>query len=598
MSAALRAPRSTARAFVLYAGISLVPVIVLGVILAASLRAEADRRGLAEGRSEAVLVAHTGVQPLLDGRPVGARLRPAEHAQLARLAGLAVSRREVLRLRLRNLSGHVVYSSDGSGFSEKSDDEAIEAAGGEVVARLTQLNNDSNDAGHRGVSAVEVYLPLTTARGARTIGVLEIYLPYAPIRRDVTAGLHRMYVDLAVGLAVLYLVLFAITASVSRGLRREAALNAFLAHHDPLTELPNRTLFHRRAGQALADAVRLDRRIAIAIVDLDHFKDVNDTLGHQSGDHLLSAVAERLADGMRPYDTIARLGGDEFGIILRDAADAEHILWRLRDVIDREVEVNGLTVSVESSIGFVVAPDDADDVDTLLQRADVAMYVAKAQHAGVLRYEPSLDHYDAAKLGLVSQLRHAIDAGELVLHYQPQTSLGEDRVESVEALVRWDHPTQGLLYPATFMPLAEKTDVIDKLTTWVLRTALTEIEGLGPAAAELSVAVNVSARNHRAGWIRGRGHLDPRRGRRGGGSSDHRGHRDGPADQSRACRGGVGHACPPPGSGSASTTSVVVRPRSATSPICPFTSSRSIGASSPTCRRTMLTRPSCGRSST
>jgi diguanylate cyclase (GGDEF)-like protein len=396
---------------------------------------------------------------------------------------------------VRNLRGHVVYSSDGSGFSGKIDDEAIEAARGEVVARLTRLNGDSNDGGHRGVSAVEVYLPLTSSRGTGRTGVLEIYLPYAPISGDVTAGLHRMYLDLAVGLAVLYLVLFAITASVSRGLRREAALNAFLAHHDTLTELPNRTLFHRRAGEALADAVRLDRRIAVAIVDLDHFKEVNDTLGHHSGDRLLSAVAERLAERMRPYDTIARLGGDEFGIILRDAADAEHILWRMRDVIDREVEVNGLPVSVQASIGFVVAPDDAEDVDTLLQRADVAMYVAKAQHAGVLRYDTSLDHYDAAKLGLVSQLRHAIDAGELVLHYQPQTTLGEDRVEAVEALVRWDHPTQGLLYPGTFMSLAEKTDVIDKLTTWVLRTALTEIESLGPAAAELSVAVNVSARN-------------------------------------------------------------------------------------------------------
>jgi diguanylate cyclase (GGDEF)-like protein len=311
----------------------------------------------------------------------------------------------------------------------------------------------------------------------------------------VTAGLHRIYVDLAVGLAVLYLVLFAITASVSRGLRREAALNAFLAHHDTLTELPNRMLFHRLAAHALADAVRLDRQIAIAIVDLDHFKDVNDTLGHHSGDHLLAELAQRLAARMRPYDTIARLGGDEFGIILRDAAEAEHILWRLREVIDREVEVNGLPLSVQASIGFVIAPDDADDVDSLLQRADVAMYVAKAQHAGVLRYDCSLDHYDAAKLSLVSELRHAIDAGQLVLHYQPQTTLADDRIDAVEALVRWQHPTKGLLYPGTFMPLAEKTDVIDKLTRWVFHTALTELDRLGEAAAGLSVAVNVSARN-------------------------------------------------------------------------------------------------------
>ncbi len=481
--------------FALYAGVSLIPVIVLGVILAASLRSEAATRGLAEGRSEAILIAHTGVQPLLGERPVSRDLTRSQRAQLTRLGWLAIARGEVLRLSLRDLSAHVVYSTDGSGFSGQADDEAIDAAGGKVVARLTHLNADDAGAGHRGVSAVEVYLPLTAVRSRGRLGVLEIYLPYAPIAHDVTGGLHRMYTDLAVGLAVLYLVLFTITASVSRGLRREAALNAFLAHHDALTELPNRTMFHRCVGEAIGDAQHLDRRIAIAIVDLDHFKDVNDTLGHQSGDRLLSTLAERLAARMRPYDLIARLGGDEFGIILRDAGEAEHILWRLRDVIDREVEVNGLPVSVQASIGFVIAPDDAEDVDTLLQRADVAMYVAKAQHAGVLRYEPSLDHYDAAKLSLVSQLRHAIDAGELVLHYQPQTTLDQDRVDSVEALVRWNHPSQGLLYPGTFMPLAEKTDVIDRLTTWVLRTALTETERLGPPAAEMSVAVNVSARN-------------------------------------------------------------------------------------------------------
>jgi diguanylate cyclase (GGDEF)-like protein len=481
--------------FALLAAISLIPVIVLGVVLAASLRDEADHRGLAEGRSEAVLVAHTAVLPLLDGRPLDRGLTQNERARLDRLGVVALARKEVLRLRLRDLSGHVVYAADGSGLRDRPDDEALDAAGGEVVALLTRLNRDADDSGRVGVPAVEVYLPLTADGSGRRLGVLELYLPYGPISRAVTAGLHRIYVDLAVGLAVLYLVLFAITASVSRGLRREAALNAFLAHHDTLTELPNRMLFHRLAAHALADAVRLDRQIAIAIVDLDHFKDVNDTLGHHSGDHLLAELAQRLAARMRPYDTIARLGGDEFGIILRDAAEAEHILWRLREVIDREVEVNGLPLSVQASIGFVIAPDDADDVDSLLQRADVAMYVAKAQHAGVLRYDCSLDHYDAAKLSLVSELRHAIDAGQLVLHYQPQTTLADDRIDAVEALVRWQHPTKGLLYPGTFMPLAEKTDVIDKLTRWVFHTALTELDRLGEAAAGLSVAVNVSARN-------------------------------------------------------------------------------------------------------
>jgi diguanylate cyclase (GGDEF)-like protein len=346
-----------------------------------------------------------------------------------------------------------------------------------------------------------VYLPLRAGHPSKPVGVLELYLPYAPISRDVTAGLHQLYLDLAAGLAVLYLALFLITASVSRGLRREAELNAFLAHHDTLTELPNRTLFHTRAEQALRQGSRAGRTVALAIIDLDHFKDVNDTLGHHNGDRLLSELARRLDANMRPYDTIARLGGDEFGVILRDAAEADHALWRLRDVIDREVEVSGLPLSVQASIGFVIAPDDGGDVDQLLQRADVAMYVAKAQHAGVLRYDASLDHYDAARLSLVSELRHAIDDGQLVLHYQPQATLAQDRIDAVEALVRWQHPTHGLLYPGRFLPLAEQTDVIEKLTSWVLRTALAEIDALGPSFAGLCVAVNVSARNiGRAGF--------------------------------------------------------------------------------------------------
>jgi EAL domain-containing protein (putative c-di-GMP-specific phosphodiesterase class I) len=156
------------------------------------------------------------------------------------------------------------------------------------------------------------------------------------------------------------------------------------------------------------------------------------------------------------------------------------------------VEVDGLSLSVEASIGFVLAPADGIDVDLLLQRADLAMYGAKTQHAGVMRYSPSLDQYDAHNLTLLSELRNAIDAGQLILHYQPQLSLPERRVTAVEALVRWQHPTEGLLAPARFLPLAEQTDVIDKLTHWVIRTALEEVATRYP---DLSVAVNVSARS-------------------------------------------------------------------------------------------------------
>jgi diguanylate cyclase (GGDEF)-like protein len=483
------------RLFALYAAISLVPVVVLGLVLAASFRGEATQRGVAEGRSEATLVAETAVEPLLAGHALSGGLNRSERTGLSRLAIKAVNRREVLRLRIRDLSGRVVFSGDGSGLTNEPDDEALDAARGEVVVHLTRLNSDANDSGQTGVRAVEVYLPLTAGVPGRRVGVLELYLPYAPIARDVTAGLHMLYVDLALGLTVLYLALFAITFSVSRGLRREAALNAFLAHHDTLTQLPNRTLFHRRAKRALAQLRRTKRTAAIAIVDLDRFKDVNDTLGHHNGDQLLSELARRIGAIIGPDDTVARLGGDEFGLILPRANRAEQTLWRLREVIDQEVDLSGLPISVQASIGFVLAPEDGQDVDTLLQRADMAMYVAKSQHAGVLRYDPSFDHFDAASLRLVSELRHAIDDGELVLHYQPQATLSEGRVSAIEALVRWQHPTEGLLYPDKFLPLAEQTDLIDKLTTWVLLKALRDLRDFDALAPDLSVAVNVSARS-------------------------------------------------------------------------------------------------------
>jgi diguanylate cyclase len=479
-----------------YALISAVPVFILGLVLAVSLRGEANRRGLSEGRSAAALVARTAVQPLLDGRPLSQGVAGREYAALRRLTSDAVKEHDVLRLRLRDLSGQVVFSDDGSGFSGKPDPDALRAARGQVVAEIDRLNVDDRHAGSVGPTAVEVYLPLEAGTPKRRVGVLEIYLPYKPISRDIASGLHRLYLDLGVGLGLVYLALFLITASVSRGLRRELNLNAYLAEHDNLTGLPNRRQFSRYAAQTLDAKSSHQRSMVVAIVDLDHFKDVNDTLGHHRGDQLLVQIASRLAENMQDNDMVARLGGDEFGLILRDVSDAQQALCHLRTVIEREVEINDLPLSIQASIGYAVSPQDGHDADTLLQQADMAMYVAKVDHAGVSQYQPSMNHYDTAKLSLAGELRHAIDQDQLVLHYQPQTTLASGRIEVVEALVRWQHPTRGLLYPDAFLPIAEQTDIIELLTDWVLRTALTEITNLGDHLAEqLTVAVNLSARS-------------------------------------------------------------------------------------------------------
>ncbi|HEX7460532.1 MAG TPA: diguanylate cyclase, partial [Acidimicrobiales bacterium] len=264
------------RQFVVFAAISLVPVLVLGLVLAGSYRSEAARRGLAEGRSEALLMAQTAVEPILDGRPLSNGLTPLETTRLHELATGAVDRGDVQRLRIRDLQGDVVFSDDGSGFHQRPEDEALDAARGITVSRLTRLNSDSVDIGKVGPQTVELYLPLYAGAANTRVGVLEIYLPYSPISADVSLGLHDLYRNLAVGLGLLYLVLFGISFWVVRRLRHQVLLNAYLAEHDALTDLPNRSLFLRRAEVELARGSRFGYPTTIAIVDLDQFKEVND----------------------------------------------------------------------------------------------------------------------------------------------------------------------------------------------------------------------------------------------------------------------------------------------------------------------------------
>jgi len=483
------------RLFVIYAAISLVPLALLGAALAASYQSDARDRGRAEGASQAALMAHLAVEPLLAGQPLSKGLTPGEQSNLKALVSRVTSDRSVLRLRLRDLQGIVVFSGDGSGMTGVSDGEAVDAGAGEDITILTKFNTDTNDTGPVGEAVVEAYRQLTAGTPPHPVGVLEMYLPYGPINQDVSAALHHLYRDLALGLGLVWLLLLGICMSVTRGLRKEVALSTFLAENDPLTELPNRRVFHRRAEVAVAEAGRDHAPLAIAIIDLDRFKEINDTLGHQSGDVVLVELAERLRRSVAAGDTVARLGGDEYGLILHGVGDAAAVSSRIMGVFDHDIEVAGLNLTIEASTGFVIAREDGTDVEDLLQRADVAMYVAKTKQIEVVRYDVRDDHYNADNLGLIGELRHGIDAGELILHYQPKVLTLSGRLEAVEALARWQHPVHGLLGPDRFIPLAEHTDLIDNLTMWALSTALTEIRALGPAGSDLAVAVNVSARN-------------------------------------------------------------------------------------------------------
>ena len=267
---------------------------------------------------------------------------------------------------------------------------------------------------------------------------------------------------------------------------------------DSLTGLPNRRLFNDRAERAIARARRDGLRVAVMIIDLDRFKEVNDTLGHRSGDVLLQEVARRLVRSVRESDTIARLGGDEFAVLLPDATDAAgaaRAAAALCDVIAEPILLEGLSLDTEASIGIALFPGDGDDVAQLLQRADVAMYTAKGDHLGYAFYGAEHDHYSPERLALVGELRTGIEEGQLVLHYQPQVDLETGDMAGVEVLLRWQHPVRGLLAPDEFVPLAEHTTLIIPLTLHVITRALAQLVEWDAQGRRLSVAVNVSARN-------------------------------------------------------------------------------------------------------
>jgi diguanylate cyclase (GGDEF)-like protein len=283
---------------------------------------------------------------------------------------------------------------------------------------------------------------------------------------------------------------------VSERTKLERALTQ-QAFTDQLTGLPNRTLLHDRAEQAVALAARHGHTAALLLIDLDRFKEVNDTLGHHYGDVLLRQMAERLGTVLRDSDTVGRLGGDEFAVLLPRIAtidDAIAVADKIRTAIEAPFLVEGLTIDVDASIGLAAYPDHAGNPDELLQRADVAMYAAKAAHLDYVVYEPRLDQHSPRRLGLLGQVRRAIANGELVVYYQPKAEAHSGRVIGLEALVRWQHPEHGLLGPNEFVPLAETTGLIRPLTSYVLETALRECRTWPDAGRDLSVAVNVSPR--------------------------------------------------------------------------------------------------------
>jgi len=300
-----------------------------------------------------------------------------------------------------------------------------------------------------------------------------------------------------------------IDRDITERVRARAKLQ-YLAYHDELTDLPNRALLLDRLRQGLLETARHDRGVAAVCLDLRDFKNVNDTLGHEIGNHLLKAVGERLLTCVRTGDTVARLGSDKFAMMLADVShheDVARVMQKIRAEFARPLRVDDQDLHLSMTFGISVYPADGTDAETLLKNADIAMYRARDRDDDYQYYSADMTASASERLALESDLRRALERNELLLHYQPQVSLASGTITGVEALIRWQHPAHGLISPAKFIPLAEQTGLILPIGEWVLRAACAQARAWQEAGWPLRVAVNLSARQFRQpgldGLIRG-----------------------------------------------------------------------------------------------
>jgi diguanylate cyclase (GGDEF)-like protein len=474
--------------------LSLTATVLLGVVLGDLVERQIRVRAIRSAAQSAQLVARFGIQAQLSYTDTEKGLDPMSIPALDYLFLSGYQAGSLAQVEVINTRRRVIYSNNHAliGKTAAPDDGLTAALNGQTSAAVVH----STQAAPGGHGLIESFVPLRFSSVGKPDGAFEVYTNYAPVAAAIANDTHRLYLALAIGLVLFYVCLFRIVARASRQLRRQANENHRHARLDALTSLPNRRAFFEHAGEALPEHPSGDL-CAVMVIDLDRFKEVNDTLGHHTGDLLLQAVAMRIREAVRDRDVLARLGGDEFVVLLRDASDqvAREVAQRIGVALGQRFNVDGATMDIEASIGVALYPDHGTDVNVLLQRADLAMYRAKERHDGFSLYTAELDSDQPGQMSLLGDLRHALEHDELTLHYQPKASLATGQVTHVEALVRWERPGHGLQPPSEFIPLAERTGLIKQLSVSVLDAALRQMRAWSDAGRDLTVAVNLSARN-------------------------------------------------------------------------------------------------------
>ena len=448
-------------------------------------------RGRSEGAatSHAYVVASAAADRLLP-RDLAATVTGDRLAALDRIFAARVLSHGALGVELVAPDGRVTYATDHGRIGAAADapDRVTEALGGSVVSELATVAGTGV-----GIDVLRAYAAVRVGGGAD--GVLVIDQDYGPISDATRRAVLPVVAILELVLIGLWVSLFPALARATRNMRNQLDTIRHQATHDALTGLPNRRLFSSRLQEELG-AVD-PSPVTVMLLDLDRFKQVNDTLGHGNGDALLCELTDRLLEVTDDGDTIARLGGDEFGVISTRATDADSadaLARRFRTALARPCEVGGVSVEMQVSIGIAFAPEHGEDAETLLRRADIAMYAAKPGDVPLV-FQADLDDGSPTRLALAGELRQALESRELTVYYQPQVDLATGVVKGVEALVRWQHPERGFLSPDEFLPVAEQAGLMRSVTRVVLDESLRQCREWLNNGIELSTAVNVSARD-------------------------------------------------------------------------------------------------------
>ncbi len=494
-----RRPSLTAK----FAVISALLASLLGVVLSAWLNHFIYQSNIAQAEKTAAYSMQLVINATGLSKHQEDALTPAQYAEVTKLLQSMVATGTYEGAVAWGPGGAIAYAAEPhrTGRTERPRSQVATALRGRTVSVVVgAVDSAIPDPTERTAirdhgATLETFVPVPVA--GHIAAAVEFYQQWRPVQQVIAQETWQALALVAAGLAALWVGLLRLVVGASRRLRKQAQDNWRLASYDALTGLPNRQFLYERGDRTLQKAIRQHDRAALLLLDLDRFKEVNDTLGHHSGDLLLQEMSDRLTTLLRDRDIVARLGGDEFVVFLADC-DPEGptgVAKRILDSLHTPFRLGQVTVEVDASIGIANCPQHGRGFDELLQHADTAMYAAKTSGGGFAVYNPECDEGSPNRLALQGELREALAVeDQIILHYQPIAALSSGETMGFEALARWQHPTHGLLPPAAFIPMAERTGLIQPLTDHVLSLAVERLRQWDIRGLHTTIAVNISAR--------------------------------------------------------------------------------------------------------